>query len=105
MDGCGEAGETQGILDGSNFVATSSDLACKGHTQKKFQNVLLIGDSVFQTFANWTFQSHILSKHFFKSGLLCLLRHNRDLCAKLNGNGSYQDVTRIFFLLHSNDPN
>ena len=40
MDGCGEAGEAQGILDGSNFVATSlqlrsdfvatsSDLACK----------------------------------------------------------------------------
>ena len=40
MDGCGEAGEAQGILDGSNFVATSlqlrsdfvatsSDLACE----------------------------------------------------------------------------
>ena len=40
MDGCGEAGEAQGMLDGSNFVATSlqfrcdfvetpSDLACK----------------------------------------------------------------------------
>ena len=40
MDGCGEAGEAQGILDGSNlvatslqlrsdFVATSSDLAYK----------------------------------------------------------------------------
>ena len=37
MDGCGEAGEAQGILTGSNFVATSlqpvatsSDLARKG---------------------------------------------------------------------------
>ena len=26
MDGCGEAGEAQGILDGSNFVATSLQL-------------------------------------------------------------------------------
>ena len=49
MDGCGEAGEAQGILHGSNFVATSlqlrsdfvavsSDLACKG--QKR-----LLGDA------------------------------------------------------------
>ena len=54
MDGCGEAGEAQGILDGSNFVATSlqlrsdfvatsSDLACKEkveHLSAKMQNFL-----------------------------------------------------------------
>ena len=53
MDGCGEAGEAQGILDGSNFVATSlqlrsdfvatsSDLACKEHKRLTFS---LIGCS------------------------------------------------------------
>ena len=46
MDGCGEAGEAQGILDGSNFVATSlqlrsdfvptsSDLACKAQSKTR----------------------------------------------------------------------
>ena len=53
MDGCGEAGEAQGILDGSNFiatslqlrsdfVATSSDLACKEkveHLSAKMQKL------------------------------------------------------------------
>ena len=59
MDGCGEAGEAQGILDGSNFVATSlqlrsdfvatsSDLACKGQKRLLRDATQLIWSKVGQ---------------------------------------------------------
>ena len=39
MDGCGEAGEAQGVLNGPNFVATVSDLARKAQSKTHFSKI------------------------------------------------------------------
>ena len=53
MDGCGEAGEAQGILNGFNFVTTSLDLACEGRKG-------MICSMVGSMFADWIQFSMIL---------------------------------------------
>ena len=48
IDGCGEAGEAQGIPQGAKFVATSSDLACKGQKRLLRDATQLIWSKVGQ---------------------------------------------------------
>ena len=78
LDGCGEAGEAQGILDGSNFVATSlqlrsdfvatsSHLACNEQPRHISSKLILV----------------------LQNGNLCFLTHDGDLGAKMGGNDSY----------------
>ena len=87
MDGCGEAGEAQGILDGSNFVATSlqlrsdfvatsSDLACKEHKRLIFFTDWIQFSLIFRCL-DPSVTDAIKTGSFLRNGNLRFLTHSR----------------------------